>query len=161
MFEIMPMAFVDQSIDKWLLFSLFFDTILWNILCVLICFTKFRRISLWSGFFWTRYEKVLTERDRVWIQFTFAFISDGSVGSNEALVTCCNTVFCLGSLSEAWVTVPLPLSVQVQYSGPGSWGAAGVRWGIAGRWSWPQKELLLNSGTFQYHLACPREPIFV
>lgn len=59
------------------------------------------------------------------------------------------------------MTVPLPLSVQVQYSGPGSWEAAGVCRGLAGPPSWPQKELLHNSGTFQCHLACPRKPIFV
>lgn len=69
--------------------------------------------------------------------------------------------FFLGGWKDWEVTVFLPFSVQVQYSGPGSWEAAGVCWGIAGHWCWPEKERLHNSGTFQYHFACPREPIFV
>lgn len=47
-------------------------------------------------------------------------------GSNEASITTVTQAFCLGSLKNSEVTVLLPLSVQVQYSGPGSTEAAGV-----------------------------------
>lgn len=61
--------------------------------------------------------------------------------------------------SSAWfwilkicrVVVPLPLSVRVQYTGLGCWGAACVLCGVAGFWAWPAKELGCNSRMFLYH----------
>lgn len=47
--------------------------------------------------------------------------------------------------------MPLPLSVRVQYSGPGCWGAACVLCGVAGFRAWPAKELGCNSRMFLYH----------
>lgn len=95
------------------------------------------------------------------MQFSFAFLSNPAGGSIEASMTSCNTSILLGSLKAWKVNVLLPLSVQVQYSGPGSTGAAGVCCRIAGHWSWPEKEPLHSSRTLQYHLACLKEPIFV
>lgn len=94
----------------------------------------------------------------VFLRFHFEQSQGFKWGFNDLLW---HRYFCLGHLKDWKVTVLLSLSVQVQYSGPGSWEAAGVCWGIAGHWPWQGKELLHNSGRFHYPLACPRAPIFV
>lgn len=50
------------------------------------------------------------------------------------------------------VVMPLPLSVRVQYCGPGCWGAVRALCGVAGFWAWPEKELGCNSKMFLHHL---------
>lgn len=107
------MAFIDQSTDKWH-FSLLQGKCLCDILCILIGVTKLQGISHWSvklflrikpklisfSFYWTPYERLLTKRDKVWIQFSFVSISNPSGGFKWGLNNHCNTSVLSGKLEE-------------------------------------------------------------
>lgn len=117
-----------RPICRWVTFliSLLHGTILCDILCIVICFTKFQRIPHWSevkllrsrlmlircSFYWTPYKSFLTESEKGGIQFSLAFISNSPRGSNEASVTCCDTgIF----VWDAWRTGQWRCSFHSQF----------------------------------------------
>lgn len=147
------------------LFDLLHGTFLCNIFCTLISLTKCQRISHWSV-------NLLLEVDQSWLTSasigyhrrdslqketnhkssfllpSFLIVPRVQMSPQPLPII---QVPCLGSLKDWRVPELLLLSVQVQYSGAGSWEPAGARWERAGH----------NGGTFQWYFPCPREPIFV